>query len=146
MMLAITWEDGNSGSGRWDMFWIGCSLTFDVLHRPFGGFFICPLAVAVLGGRYLVISCSMIFGQPWRKPARVTLSNVESGGLHNNWCANVTALDLVVTEYEKLIVLMGRGFFITPCGFPSVLFSVLIGRVHKSVAGSLYPVKIILSL
>ena len=113
------------------MFGIGCSLTFDVLRRPFGGFFICPLAVAVLGGRYLVMSCSMIFGQPWRKPAGATLSNVESGGLHNKWCANFTALDLVVTEYEKLIVSMRRGFLITSCGFPSVLFAVLIGRVHK---------------
>ena len=42
--------------------------------------------------------------------------------------------------------LAGRGFFITPRGFPSSLFRLLSGSVHRSVAGSLNPVNITLLL
>ncbi len=111
-----------------------------------------PFAVAVLGGKYLTASFSVMLGHPSRKPARIALSKVESGGLHNDWCANFTAFVLQVMECVKLIVsvtgsvVSGRGFFITPRGFPSSVFRVLNGSVHRSVAGSLYPVKIRLLL
>ena len=51
-------------------------------------------------------------------------------------------------ECVKLIVSVtgsvfsGRGFFIIPRGFPFSVFRVFNGSVHRSVAESLYPVKI----
>ena len=62
----------------------GCTAFLDVLCTPFGGFFMWPFAVAVLGGRYLTTSFSVMLGHPSRKPARIALSKVESGGLHND--------------------------------------------------------------
>ena len=85
MMFATTSCVGNNGSGRCTMFRIGCKGCFDVLRNPFGGFFMWPLAVAVLGGRYFVTSFSEMFGHPLRNPALIALSNVERGGLHSAW-------------------------------------------------------------
>ncbi len=59
-----------------------------VLCIPCHGLFMCPLAVAGLGLRYLSINFSLIFRQPVKKPPRVVFSSVEIFGLHNDWCAN----------------------------------------------------------
>ena len=85
----------------------------------------CPFAVAVLGGRYLVMRCSFMLGHLSRNPARTALSSVEIGGLHNDWCANLTAFNFVQMECANAIVShwfdrgVGRGFFTTCCGFPA---------------------------
>ena len=118
------------------MFGIGCGAGLDVLRIPLAGRFMCPLAVAVLGGRYFVMRRSEMLGQPSRNPARVALSSVDMGGLHRDWCANFTALSLVRIECAKLATSVGGGFFITPRGFPAVTVSPM-GSVHKSVLGSL---------
>lgn len=86
------------------MLGIVVTVVLDVLRTPFGGFFMWPFAVAVLGGRYLTTSFSVIFGHPSRKPARMALSKVEIGGLHSDWCANLTAFVLQFMECVKLIV------------------------------------------
>ena len=62
-----------------------------VLLIPWRGRFICPLAVAGLGLRYLHISSLLMFGHPLRKPFLVAFNNVDIYGLHSNWCANFTA-------------------------------------------------------
>ncbi len=48
-----------------------------VLCFPWRGLFMCPLAVARLGLRYLCINFSLIFGQPVRKPHCVAFSRVD---------------------------------------------------------------------
>ena len=63
-----------------------------VLRIPFLGLFMCPLAVAGLGLRYLETSFSFMLGHPLRKPFFSAFMRVEILGLHNNWCANLTAL------------------------------------------------------
>ena len=128
------------------MFGTGCVAFFEVLRMPFAGRFMCPFAVAVLGGRYFVISRSVRLGHPSRYPARVAFSSVEMGGLHKDWCANFTALTFVRIECVKFAVSSIGGFFITSCGFPAVALLAWRGSVHKSVLGSLNPVKIILLL
>ena len=80
-------------------------ITFSVVLRmPCRGRFICPLAVAGLGLRYLSISSSDMLGHPFKKPRRVALRSVEILGLHNDWWANLTLLALVETEWAKLAV------------------------------------------
>ena len=41
-------------------------------------------------------------GHPSRKPRRTALRRVDIFGLHNAWCANLTAFALVLTEWVKL--------------------------------------------
>ncbi len=67
------------------------SILWVVLRIPWCGLFICLLAVAGLGLRYLSIKISLIFRQPIRNPCHVALSSVEIFGLHNDWCANLIA-------------------------------------------------------
>jgi hypothetical protein len=95
------------------------------------------------------------------------------GGLHKLWCANLTLLIFVVRAHENLAVLtmglrwaqpkqgMGRGWIgnwwlsimcalwgRSSTGF-EVVFAIsllMMGSIHKSVVGSLYPLKIILFL
>ena len=139
-----------------------------VLRRPCLGRFMWPFDVAGLGLRYLMISVSVMLGHPFRNPLRTAFRRVEIFGLHSDWCANLTALAHVRTEYAKVAALMcGRP--VVPlsgtasgawCGARSIQgpgrgrtaisFAVRpklgMGSVHKSVLGSLCPRKITLPL
>ncbi len=129
---------------------------------PCCGHFMCPLAVARLGFRYLRISFLDMLGHPLRNPFCTAFNNVEIFGLHNNWCANFTSFPQVCTECVRdarvtLGCITGR----LSCGAQSttkadcgrevlILLHPLIGRVRKSVDGSLqlhkitYPLNITL--
>ncbi len=63
-----------------------------VLLIPWRVCFMWPFAVAGLGLRYLRISFSDRFGQPFRKRLHTAFNNVEIFGLHNDWCANLPHL------------------------------------------------------
>ena len=144
-----------------------------VLRIPLRGLFICPLAVAGLEARYLCTVCKCKCGAPSRKPALIALMIDVMGGLRKLWCANLTLLIFVVRVYENpaistmvlrwarpkqgpgrgwvgnwwwsvMCALWGRG--ITGSGVVFPISSLMMGRVHKSVGGSLYPLKIILVL
>ena len=148
---------------------IGCTLADFigigvVLMIPCRGCFICPLAVTGLALRYLLMSFSLRFGHSSRKPWRTALRIVEIFGLHNNWCANLTVLALVLTECVKLatcgtplcasdgnvVFFLGGGT--TSCndddfvgftmGIVACPLSELMGSVHRSVDGSFLPIKI----
>ena len=129
-----------------------------MLLIPCRGLFICPLAVAGLALRYLLISFSLRLGHPSRKPRRTALRRVNIFGLHNDWCANFTAFALVLTEWVKLAACVApswasagtvRLFFCAwPTGFIVFDCSLFgpIGSVHRSVDGSFFPLKIIVPL
>ncbi len=110
----------------------------------------CPLAVAGLGFRFLRISFLDKLGHPLRKnPLQTTFNNVEIFGLQNNWCANFTLFASIRTECVKdMRVTPGCIAGRMACGAKSttgadcgrevrILLHLLIGRVHKSVDGSL---------
>ena len=84
MMFATVSDEGNSGSGSCWMLGIGWSPVFDVLLIPFGGRFMWPLAVAGLGGRYLVTRALVRLGHPSKNPARIAFSIVDIGGLYSD--------------------------------------------------------------
>ena len=80
---------------------LGCPLAAVVglvLWIPCWGHFMCPFVVAGLALRYLRINVSVMFGHPLRNPFCTTLRRVDILGLHNDWCANLTALERVCTE------------------------------------------------
>ena len=115
-------------------------ITFSVVLRmPCRGRFICPLAVAGLGLRYLSISSSDMLGHPFKKPRRVALRSVEILGLHNDWWANLTLLARVEIEWAKLAASCGKLFVNGRCIDGDDCSLDGIGSVHKSVIGSLYP-------
>ena len=94
-----------------------------------------------------------MLGQPRTNPWRVALRSVDIVGLHNNWCANMMELALVLMEWVNVARLMRSELSSALgvlCGLPTfpLLSAVveLIGRIHKSVAGSLNPCKITCSL
>ena len=105
-----------------------------------------PLAVAGLGFRYLRISFSDMLGHPFRKPFRVALRSVDILGLHNDWCANLTLLALVEMEWAKTATCLTVSVFADSIACVGVCFVVLMGMVHRSVAGSLRHFSIVLSL
>ncbi len=142
-----------------------------VLRIPLRGFFICPLAVAGLDMRYFCTVRTSKCGAPSRKPALIALSIDTIGGLQKLWCANLTLLLFVVRAYENpavstmglhwaqpkqgpghgwignwwlsiICALWGRS--ITRSRVVFAISSLLMGRVHKLVVRSLYPLKIIL--
>jgi hypothetical protein len=69
-----------------------------VLRIPFLGRFMCPLAIAGLGFKYLVISSSDRLGHPFKKPFRKAFNREDILGLHIAWCPNLTVLARVRTE------------------------------------------------
>ena len=69
-----------------------------VLRIPFLGRFMCPLAVAGLGFKYLVTSSSDRLGHPFKKPFRNAFKREDILGLHIAWCPNLTVLAHVRTE------------------------------------------------
>jgi len=147
----MTWVsscvEGDAGFGR-------------VLRMPWRGRFMCPFAVAVLGLRYLRINVSDKCGHPLRNPRRTALRRVEILGLQRDWWVNLTALARVRTECVN--VANARGGACSEleeprmCGArskqrpghgrtwgPGVVHTPFgMGKVHKSVEGSLNPRKI----
>jgi hypothetical protein len=126
---------------------------------PRRGRFMWPYAVAGVGLRYLSINFSVIFGHPLRNPLQTAFRRVEIFRLHSDWCANLMALAQVCTECVNVANMMpgcaslaairvcgaqpkqGLGCGRT-VGSGAVHTLVGIGRVHRSVLGSLYPLKI----
>ncbi len=59
-----------------------------VLRIPFLSRFMCPLAVAGLGFKYLVTSSPDRLGHPFKKPFRNAFKREDILGLHIAWCPN----------------------------------------------------------
>jgi hypothetical protein len=118
------------------------------------GCFMCPFAVAGLGLRYLRMSFSVMLGQSFRKPLRTAFSRVEIFGLQSDWCVNLTPLLCVHTECmnnarltPSCNVCFGCRAQLTKgesCERADCIPAGIIGNIHKSVDGSLYPSKITL--
>ncbi len=117
----------------------------------------CPFVVAGLAFKYLRINDSVMLGHPLRNPSLTALRRVDILGLHKDWCANLTALARVRTECANVATLTvgvvgprgrcgvrsvqgpDRGRTMGPGAVHTVVGR---GRVHKSVLGSLKPLKI----
>jgi len=69
-----------------------------VLLIPCWGHFMCPFAITGLEFKYLRINFLLMPGHPFKNPRLVAFNRVEIFGLHKDWCANLTALALVITE------------------------------------------------
>jgi len=117
-----------------------------VLRSPCRGCFMYPFAVAGLGLRYFSINSSVMNGHPLRNPLRVALISFDIFGLPRDWWANFTWFARVFIECAKAPTCW------IPCGGQSFVLGlaagadVPIGSVHRSVAGSLCPRKIMLLL
>jgi hypothetical protein len=129
-----------------------------VLHIPCRGRFIWPFAVAGLKLRYLLISLTLMYGYPFRNPHLVALRRVDIFGLHNDWCANLTLLARVCIECKKEAPsymawggcgaqpILGQGCGKSIWHGVDRIPSFVIGKVHRFVLGSMYPLKITLPL
>ena len=127
----------------------GVDLFFGVVLRiPWRGRFMWPFAIAGLEFRYLRISFLEMLGHPFRKPFRVALRSVDILGLHNAWCANLTLFARVEMEWAKTATCLTLSDWAATFACVGVCFTGLMGMgmVHRSVAGSLRPFKIVLSL
>ena len=87
-----------------------------------------------------------IFGHPFRNPFCVALRSLEMVGLHSNWCANLTLLALVKMECANTAAYLIGSDWAALLACAGVCDSGLMGIVHRSVAGSLCPCNITLSL
>jgi hypothetical protein len=58
----------------------------------------CPFAIPGLGFKYLRINFLLMPRYPFKKPCLVAFNRGEIFGLHKDWCANLTALALVITK------------------------------------------------
>ena len=95
-----------------------------------------------------------MLGHPFKKPFRTALRRVEMGGLHSDWCANLTPLARVQMECVNdaiwtplCTVVLGcvaRVKHVANCGGMGCILAGVIGKVHNSVVGSLNPRKITL--
>jgi hypothetical protein len=65
-----------------------------------------PFAVARLGLENLIISFSVIFRHPLRKPFCVAFNRVEILGLHKDWPAISTALACIYTKCANVAMLI----------------------------------------
>ena len=117
-----------------------------VLWIPWRGRFMCPFAVAGLGFRYLRISFSEMLGHPFRKPFRVAFRSWDILELHTDWCANLTLFAYVEMEWAKTATCLTVSGWDGSISCGGVCFVGLMGMVHRSVAGSLRPFNIVLSL
>ena len=104
----ISWPSGTIGTFICGIGW-GTSVAGGfglarVLLMPCLGRFMCPFAVARLGFKYLRINVLLIPGHPFKYPHRVAFNREENFGLHNDWCANLTALAHVVTERVNIAI------------------------------------------
>ncbi len=127
-----------------------------MLQIPCHGRFICPFAVAGLGLRYFETPLAVRFGHPLRYPPWIALRRVEMHGLHRDWWAKWMLLDLfhrecvkkAICEAEWAWALVRTGAInrSTLLACWEVMLGDLNGTIHKSVAGSFSPRKIISSL
>jgi hypothetical protein len=140
----------------------GLGVFLVVLLRPLHGRFMWPFDVAGLAMRYLRTVWASKFEAPFRNPALMAFRRDDIGGLHKLWWANFTAFDFVVHAYGNPTAseMLGKGgsgaqllqepsrdrLVVADSTAPGVVHipSPVIGRVHRSVLGSLYPRKIIL--
>ncbi len=124
---------------------------------PRRGRFIYPFAMAGLGLRYFVTPCDVRLGHPLRYSRQIALRRVEIVGLQRDWCANQMLFAFVCTVCVKnaiWVAMLARALAntgaagkimsatwweVVPLGEPN-------GRVHKSIAGSFAPFKIIVPL
>jgi hypothetical protein len=147
------WESDDWHMWRWLPSCFGCGTSYTmswVLHMAF-----CCGRTWV---EVLIYKFDADVRAPLRNPRLVALRRVEIFGLHNDWCANLTLLARVRIECKKAVPscisrggcgarpIPGQG-----CGKSIWLWVVRIpsfgiGRVHRSVLGSLYPLKITLPL
>ena len=139
--------------------------------NTFAGSFHMSLGCRRAGYEVLRTVCASKCDAPSRKPALIALRIVAIGGLQKLLFANLTLLIFVVCAYENRAVLMmgvrwaqpkqgpGCGWIanwwlsimcalwdlgIANSGVVFAIFLLMMGRVHKSVVRSLYPLKIIL--
>ena len=125
----------------------GVDLVFGVVLRiPWRGRFMWPFAVAGIGFRYLRISFSEMLGHPFRNPVCVAVGSLDILGLHSDWCANLTLLALVAMEWAKTATCLTVFDWAASPAYVGVCVPGLMGMVHRTVAGSLCPCNIILSL
>ncbi len=142
----------------------GLGVFLVVLLRPLHGRFMWPFDVAGLAMRYLRTVWASKFGAPFRNPALMAFRRDDIGGSRKLWWANFTAFDFVVRAYKNPVAseMLGKGgsgvqllqglscnrSVVADSTAPGVVHipSPVIGRVHRSVLGSLYPHKIILLL
>ncbi len=75
-----------------------------MLLIPCLGCFMWPFIVAGLGFKYLRINVLLMPGHPFKYPHYVAFNREENFGLHNDWCANLTALARVVTECVNIAI------------------------------------------
>ena len=87
-----------------------------VLLIPLFGRFMCPLAVAGLGFKYLVTSSSDRLGHPFKKPFRKAFNRDDIFGLHIAWCPNLTVLALVRTECVNMAMAAFEFTVFVDCG------------------------------
>lgn len=103
-----------------------------VLRIPCRGRLMWPFEVAGLGLRYRNIKDSDKLGHPLRNPLRTALRREDMRGLHSDWCANLTALARVRTEWANdAIVIWGSKVALSR--IPCDVRGGGIGSVHRSV-------------
>ena len=146
-----------------------CGL-FRVILIPCFGRFMCPFTVAGLGFKYLRINVSLMPGHPFKYLCCVAFNREDFFGLHNKWCANLMVLACVVMECVNIVIDWGGGgktfsgggswqrLRLHMSSWQLNIFCLVsdvgvvpipprgICNIHRSVEGSLEPVRITLSL
>ncbi len=127
-----------------------------VLRIPWLGRFICPLAVAGLGLRYLETPFAVRLEQLFRYLRQVALRRVDILGLQRDWCAKQILFPLVHIVCVKKVICMERlAWALVNSGAAGDIafltwWEVMPfepnGRVQRSVAGSFPLLKIVLPL
>ena len=67
-----------------------------VLWTPFGTFFMWPLVVAVLSGKYFLTAAAVIPVHVLKCPFSMAFIHVEGAGLNAHWCRNCISFCLDV--------------------------------------------------
>jgi hypothetical protein len=109
---------------------------FLVLLIPFLGRFMCPLAVAGLGFKYLVTSSSDRLGHPFKKPFRNAFNSEDILGLHIAWCPNLTVLARVRTECVNMTTAAFEVAIFGGCGaraIPGLARDWILGLIVTSI-------------
>ena len=91
----VTWGTG-TGTGCTSSPFVLAFLL--VLLIPFFGCFMCPVAIAGLGFRYLVTRSLERLGHPFKKPFHKAFNREDILGLHIAWCPNFTVFARVRTK------------------------------------------------
>jgi hypothetical protein len=116
----------------------------------------CLFAVVGLGLRYFETPLAVRFGHPLRYPHRIALRGVEMRRLHRDWWAKrILLVSFLGVCVKKVICVAEWAWALATTGAADgsmrlacweVMPSDPNGSVHKSVAGSFSPCKIISSL